>query len=43
MFSMGRQAAVLNLAQSALTYRTSVYVIGFPDMVKVREKAADDI
>lgn len=31
-------AAVLNLAQSALTYQTSVYVIEFLAMVKEGEK-----
>lgn len=38
MFSMSWLAAVLNLAQSVLTYQTSVYVIGFLAMVKEGEK-----
>lgn len=38
MFSMSWQGTVLNLAQSVLTYQTSVYVIGFLVMVKEGEK-----
>lgn len=35
---MSWQGTVLNLAQSVLTYQTSVYVIGFLVMVKEGEK-----
>lgn len=36
---MSWRVAVLDLAQSALTYQTSVYVIGFLAMVKEGENS----
>lgn len=46
MFSTSCPGAVLNLAESALTYQTSVYVIGFPANGRRRRGGggkADDI